>query len=97
MDGKPTNDDAAIAEFHAAARRSKARVYAIAGILGILIGIVAIIVTFAAAEATAMGGSRYEFRILAFGFGFVGAGLFGLFQAWRIGTGRANDYDYDVR
>lgn len=89
------NDDVAIAEFHAAARRHKARVYGIAGVVGILIGIAAIVVTFAADSA--IDGGRYERRVLVFGIGFVVAGCFGLFQAWRIGTGRANDYDYDPR
>ncbi len=97
MDGQQaTNDDAAIAEFHAAARRGKAKVYGIAGILGILIGIAAVIVTFAAADME-NGARRYEIRILAVGVAFVVMGLFAVFQAWRIGTGRANDYDYDPR
>ncbi|MGE0397167.1 MAG: hypothetical protein AB7T06_10640 [Kofleriaceae bacterium] len=92
------NDDAAIAEFHAAARRHKAKVYGIAGIIGIAIGIAAVIVTFAASETLADGGGRrYEVRILAVGLAFVVMGLFGLFQAWRIGTGRAADFDYDPR
>ena len=92
-----TNDDAAIAEFHAAARRSKARVYGIAGLIGIALGVAAIVVTFVAAEATDGGRRRYEIRIAAFGVAFVVLGIFGLFQAWRIGTGRANDFDYDPR
>ena len=95
--GQPNNDDAAIAEFHAAARRSKARVYGIAGLIGILLGIAAIVVTFVAAESMDGGGHRYEIRILAFGIGFVDMCLFGLFQAWRIGTGRSNDFDSDPR
>jgi len=46
MDAQPaTNDDAAIAEFHAAARRGKAGVYGIAGIVAIALGIAAIVVT----------------------------------------------------
>lgn len=90
------NDDAAIAEFHAAARRHKAKVYGIAGIIGILIGIAAVVVTFVAAEQIE-GSTRYELRILAFGLAFIAMGFFGLFQAWRIGTGRAADFDYDVR
>lgn len=93
----PNNDDAAIAEFHAAARRHKAKVYGIAGIVGILIGVAAIIVTFVADNAIGESGGRYETRVLALGIAFVGVGFFGLFQAWRIGTGRANDFDYDVR
>lgn len=91
-----SDDDKAIAEFHAAARRSKARVYGIAGLVGIAIGIAAVVVTFAAADME-NGARRYEARILALGVAFVVLGLFGLFQAWRIGTGRANDFDYDVR
>jgi hypothetical protein len=91
------NDDAAIAEFHAAARRHKAKVYGVAGILGILIGIAAVVVTFVAAESIDGQGTRYEIRILAFGLGFIAMGCFGLFQAWRIGTGRANDFDYNPR
>jgi hypothetical protein len=91
-----TNDDAAIAEFHAAARRHKAKVYGIAGIIAILIGIAAAIVTFTAADLE-NGAHRYELRILAVGLAFIVGGAFALFQAWRIGTGRAADFDYDVR
>ena len=90
---EPTNDDAAIREFHAAARRHKAKVYGVAGLVAIAIGIVATIVTFASSGE----GGRLEVRVLAFGLGFVGVGLFFLVQAWRIGSGRANDFDYDVR
>jgi hypothetical protein len=97
MDAQPNNDDAAIAEFHASARRGKARVYGVAGVLGIVLGIAAIVVTFAASDAMRGGGTRYEIRIAAVGVAFVLLGLFALFQAWRIGTGRANDFDYDPR
>ena len=96
MYGQSTKDDPAIAEFHAAARRGKARVYGVAGILAVLVGIAAIIVTFAAADLE-NGAQRYEVRVLGLGAAFLFAGVFMMFQAWRIGTGRANDYDYDPR
>ena len=55
-----TNDDAAIAEFHNAARKRKAVIFAIAAVVAILAGPAALIVAFSATPDA--GPARGEIR-----------------------------------
>jgi hypothetical protein len=71
----PNADDAAIAEFHAAARRRRRRIMAITAILCVLIGVAILVVTFTADSGSEEGGGRFEVRTLAVGVGFVIAGF----------------------
>ncbi len=79
----PTSDDAAIAEFHAAARRRRRRIMGITAILCVLIGIAILVVTFTADSGSEEGGGRFETRTLAIGIGFVVAGFVSAASAVR--------------
>jgi len=70
----PTNDDAAIAEFHAAARRRRQRIMVVTAIACVLIGALILVATFAAGSGSDEGG-RFEVRTIAVGIGFVIAGI----------------------
>ena len=70
----PTNDDAAIAEFHAAARKRRRRIMAITAIVCALIGIGILVVTFTAEEGAGEGG-RFEGRTIVVGLAFIGGGF----------------------
>jgi len=75
------SDDAAIAEFHAAARRRQVRIFAVAGAISILIGIAVIVIAILAGNAIEdrpyQQSTRYEIRTIIFGIAFVvgGAGF----------------------
>jgi hypothetical protein len=84
-------DDAAIEEFHRAERRRKAKVFGIAGIVSIVLGIGAMIVAFSAGEPGA--GLRFEVKTLAVAIGLVIMGGSFLFNAYRIGTGQIADVE----
>lgn len=72
---EPTNnDDAAIAEFHAAAKRRRQRIMGVTAVLCLLIGAAILVVTFTAGEANDEGG-RMEGRTLLVGIAFVVAGF----------------------
>ena len=71
-----TNDDAAIAEFHAAAKRRRRRIMAITALVCIAIGAVVLLITFTADEnMDGTAGGRYEVKTIAAGIAFVVAGL----------------------
>ena len=84
----PNADDAAIAEFHAAARRRNVRIFTTAALLCIAIGVVILIVSITAAAGTdepravssTIGTRRFEGRVIVAGIAFVVAG-FGL--GWK--------------
>lgn len=86
------NDDAAIAEFHAAARRRQVRIFAIAAFLCVAIGIVILVVTFFAASGTRNNdvtrtGARFEGRTIVAGIAFVCAGIGMGWKAIRTARG----------
>lgn len=87
---QPNPDEAAIEEFHHAARRRNVRVFAIASAICLLIGVAIVIVTFAADAATdehTHATRRFEIRTLIYAAGFLVAG-FGLgANAWRVHKG----------
>ena len=67
----PNSDDAAIAEFHAAARRRRRRIMGITSVLCLVIGAAILIMTFMAGQGSDEGGGRFEAKTLAIGIGFV--------------------------
>jgi len=71
----PNHDDAAIAEFHAAAKRRRRLIMAVTAVLCAAIGIAILIVTFTAGEGSEEGGGKMETRTLAVGGAFVLAGF----------------------
>jgi hypothetical protein len=85
-----SDDDAAIAEFHAAARRRQVRIFAITSVLCLALGIVILLVTFTAGAAPE-GGARYEVKTLIFGIGFLVAGGGAALTAWRVRRGEDVD------
>ena len=78
----PANDDAAIAEFHAAAKRRRRRIMAITAIVCGAIGAVILVVAFTADQAAGPGG-RFEGRVIVGGLVFLGAGIASAAQAVR--------------
>jgi hypothetical protein len=87
--------EAQIAEFTRAERRRKARVYAIGGIVLVLLGIGALIVALTVGEPET-GSARYEIKVLVAGIVLTLTGGAFLVSSWRIGTGRVADVDFDV-
>jgi uncharacterized membrane protein YczE len=80
-------DEAAIAEFHAAARRRNVRILGITALICVLIGIAILVVAFTA-EAQP-GTERYEVRVIVFGIGFVVAGIGSGIAAYKLATEKA--------
>lgn len=80
-----------IAEFHAAARRRKAMVYAVAAVVLIALGVVVGIITFMAYE----GGDPVPVKAIAGGAVLVVAGLSAAWGAYLLATGRINDIEHD--
>ena len=87
--------DKEIAEFHNAARRRKAVIYAVAGALMIAVGAVILVVAFWAGDSSGLQSTRYPVKIIAAGGAFVVFGLTALYNAYRIGSGQVNDVEYD--
>ena len=86
------NDDAAIAEFHAAARRRQVRIFAVAGVLCVVIGVVILVVTITAASATSGNdvtrtGARFEGKTLIAAIAFICAGIGMGWKAIRTARG----------
>ena len=86
--------DKEIEAFHAAARRRKAIIYAVAAVLLIALGGVVLVVAFMGIDSGEVGG-RVPVKVIAGGAGLVFAGLAAAWSAFRIGTGMVNDVDYD--
>jgi hypothetical protein len=96
MADEPNPDEAAIAEFHRAARRRKAWIFAIAGIVALLGGIAAVLLTvLAGGEPDPMTGrtNGYEARTFILGAALIGAGAWMCFVAFRIGSGKIADIE----
>ena len=89
---EPNPDDAAIAEFHRAARRRKAIIFAVAGVVAFFGGLAAVVLSFMAEDA-AGGGGRIEGRTLILGGVLMGSGAWAAWQAFRIGSGQINDIE----
>lgn len=94
MDANP--DEAAIAEFHRAARRRNVRIYGIAALVCVAIGIAIIVVGVIAGDTTDQGyvpsysrarARSGEVRSIVYGLAFVVAGLGAAWRAIRIGRG----------
>lgn len=92
---EPNPDDAAIAEFHRAARKRKAWIFAIAGVVAFIGGLAAVVLTLVAGGDAREGdaGAHYEIRTLVLGGALLGSGAWAAWQAWRIGSGQINDID----
>ena len=90
-------DAAAIAEFHAAARRRNVRIFAIAGILCLAIGVGFVVVAVTAGETIdhrhyGWGRSEAnELKTIVGGIAFVAAGIGMLWNAYRIRRGAPLD------
>jgi hypothetical protein len=86
---EPTNDDAAIAEFHNAARKRKAVIFGVAAAVAILAGAAALVVAFSATPTA--GPARYEIRVILAGGAMIVAGLGMALTSYRIATGKILD------
>lgn len=87
-------DESAIAEFHRAARRRKAVVFAVAGLVALVGGIGAIVLSVIAGgeiDTVTRTGPRYEARTILLGIALVAAGGWMCWNAFRLGSGRIND------
>jgi hypothetical protein len=96
MADEPNPDDAAIAEFHRAARKRKALIFAVAGIVALLGGVGAIVLSIIAGGQVPDGAiegssSRYEARTIVLGIVLVVAGGWMCFTGYRIGSGQIDD------
>lgn len=87
----PTNDDAGIAEFHAAAQRRKARILWIAGALLTSIGVLILLVVFV--SDVPKDRNRFEAKTLILAFAFVAGGLVSVAKGFDIRAGRIKDID----
>lgn len=90
----PNPDEAAIAEFHRAARKRKAVIFAVAGIVALLGGIGAIVLSIIAGgeiDTVTRTGPRYEARTILLGVALVAAGGWMCFTSYRIGSGKIDD------
>jgi uncharacterized membrane protein HdeD (DUF308 family) len=96
MSTEISSEEAAIAEFSRAERRRKARVYCVGGIVALLLGVAAIVVAFAAIDPETQV-RRFEVKALVAGVVLVLTGGSFLSAAWKIGTGRVLDVEYEVR
>ena len=92
MADEPNPDDAAIAEFHRAARRRKAVIFAVAGVVAFFGGLAAVVLSFMAEDVGGSGG-HFEGRTLLLGGVLMGSGAWAAWQAFRIGSGQINDID----
>lgn len=82
-------DDAAIAEFHAAARRRNVRIFAVTSLVCLLIGIAILVVTFSADPPEASSSTRrFEARTILFGLGFIVAGGASAVTAYKVARGK---------
>lgn len=91
MTDPTTDDDAAIAEFHAAAQRRKARILGIAGATLIAIGVLVLLVVFV--SDVPKDRNRFEAKTLIFAFAFVAGGLVSVAKGFDIRSGRIKDID----
>ena len=96
MADEPNPDEAAIAEFHRAARRRKAVIFAVAGVVALLGGLGAIVLSIIAGNETGDGAvpgnaGRYEARTILLGVALVVAGGWMCFTSYRIGSGKIDD------
>ena len=92
MADEPNPDDAAIAEFHRAARKRKALIFAIAGVVAFFGGLAAVVISFMAEDVSG-GGGRFEARTLVLGGVLMGSGAWAAWQAYRIGSGQISDIE----
>jgi hypothetical protein len=79
--------DAAIAEFHRAARKKKATVFGVASVFAIAIGVIVVLIGFSV-EAPA---APYEIRAVFAGGILIVAGLGAAVSAYRLATGQVDD------
>ena len=94
MAEQPNPDEEAIAEFHRAARRRKAVIFAIAGVVALLGGLGAIVLSIIAGseiDTVTRSGPRYEARTILLGIALVAAGGWMCFTSYRIGSGKIDD------
>jgi hypothetical protein len=69
-----SDDNAAIKEFHASAKRRRRNIMLVAGAACVAIGIAILVVTFFAEQGAGKGG-KFETKTLVFGGGFLIAGV----------------------
>ena len=91
------NIDAQIEAFTRAERKRKARIYAIAGIFAIAVGAITLAISLFAPYEPGDGTRVYNGKVILLGATMVLAGIGGLYNAYRIGSGQVADVDYDVR
>jgi hypothetical protein len=86
-------DDAAIEEFHRAARRRKAIIFGVAAVICVLAGAAALLVALTVDVPDDSARRRYDVRVILLGIVLIGAGLVSAYNAYRIGTGQIADID----
>ncbi len=85
------SDEAAIAEFHAAARRRNVKIFAVAAGLCIVIGVLLLVVAVTATDAIDQSGGRFESRTYLYSGALVVAGLGFAVKAWKTHRGEQVD------
>jgi O-antigen/teichoic acid export membrane protein len=90
--------DKEIAEFHAAARKRKAVIFGVSGVLMLAIGIAVLLMTFLVTgggdEDSGVSFSvRYPVKVIVVGIAFVLGGLTSCYNAYRVGSGQVNDVE----
>jgi multisubunit Na+/H+ antiporter MnhB subunit len=92
-----SNMDAQIEAFHRAERKRKAMIYGIAGVIGVAVGAITLAIALLAPYEPGDGTRVYSGKVIVLGIAMVLAGIGGLYNAYRIGSGQVADVDYDVR
>jgi len=87
-----TDIDQQIEEFHRAARRRKAIIFAVSGVLMLALGVVLLVISFVAGGGDEVRG-RYPIKVIVGGLAFVLGGISSGYNAYRVGSGQVNDVD----
>jgi hypothetical protein len=83
--------DRAIEEFHRAARKRKAVIFAVAAVICLATGIGAVAIALTSDGDPA--GGRFRLKALVVAGGLIVAGVFSAVAAYRIGSGQIDDID----
>ncbi len=90
--------DQQIAEFHAAGRRRKAIIFGISGVVLIALGVVCLVISFAATGGGDNGEysqttTRYPIKVIVGGIACIIGGISSCYNAYRLASGQINDVD----
>lgn len=89
MNSDDAATEAAIDEFHRAARKRKAWIFGIAALVSVVVGVIALVIAF----SVDVDGGRFEIRAFVASVALIGAGLSMGYNAYRIATGQITDVD----